>query len=326
MEYRKLIKFGKSSYIVSLPRKWVEQHNLKKGDPLHLDMSGTGELMLTPKLKEVAQETKGITIDANNKDIFHLKREVIAAYIKNYKNIVITGDNLVEKALGIRDIFNELVALESMEQTVTRISAKDFLDMNNISLHNIIRKIDMLIRSALFDVKTLAKERKKSSMVAYPRDKDINRLVILALRTVRYGINNPSFIAKNKLQAHELLQYYTVAINLEKVGDEVKRIAKMLDHFIDDHLNSKEEKEFYNTIVDFFVEIEHIYLNALKAFYKQDTTLAFDLANKRALLMKRLEDFSSSVAKKRKRSDRVVQKLSSMLNFVHAITRLAYQG
>ena len=37
MEYRKLISFGKSSYVVSLPKSWVVQNKLKKGDLLYFD-------------------------------------------------------------------------------------------------------------------------------------------------------------------------------------------------------------------------------------------------------------------------------------------------
>ena len=326
MEYRKLIKFGNSSYIVSLPKTWIERHKLRKGDSLHLDVNGNGELMIAPKLVESTKEKKGITIDADNKDIFYIKREIVSAYINNYHNIVITGDDLSEKALGMREILNELVALEIMEQTGKRISAKDFLDMDNISIQNILRKIDMIVRSALYDIKTLAKQRKKSADIANSRDKDINRLTILALRTIRYGMNNSAFIKNNKLSPHELLDLYLCANFLEQIADEAKRTARILDHIIDEHINEPGASEFYDQLIDYFIQIEEMYVTAMKSFYKKDRYIAFDLATKRAKLKSSLDNLSHKIVHELKRSNRVVEKLASMLNHVHGITRICYQG
>ena len=38
MGYRKLIGFGDSSFVVSLPKDWINKHGLKKGDGLMLDV------------------------------------------------------------------------------------------------------------------------------------------------------------------------------------------------------------------------------------------------------------------------------------------------
>ncbi len=325
MEYRKLIKFGNSSFIVSLPKNWIERHKLKKGDPIHLDVNGNGELLIAPKLRESVKEKKGITIDANNKDIFYIKREIVSAYINNYQNIVISGDNLMEKATGIREILNELVALEIMEQSSTRIAAKDFLDMDNISIQNIVRKIDMIARSTLYDVKTLAKQKKKSAEVAYSRDKDINRLTILALRTIKYGINNSAFIKNNKLEPYEMLELHTVATHLEKIADEAKRIAKILDHFIEDHLHTNEEQEYFEKLLSIFIDIETVYVNSMKAFYKKDRYLAYDIATKRSQTKKEIDQLSDNKGFLQ-RSKRIVEKLNNMLNHTHVITRMSYQG
>ena len=36
-EFRKLMAFGNSSYVVSVPKAWVEKNRLKKGDVLVVD-------------------------------------------------------------------------------------------------------------------------------------------------------------------------------------------------------------------------------------------------------------------------------------------------
>ena len=37
MEFRKLMAFGNSSFVVSVPKAWVEKNRLKKGDVLVVD-------------------------------------------------------------------------------------------------------------------------------------------------------------------------------------------------------------------------------------------------------------------------------------------------
>ena len=50
MEFRKLISFGKSSYVVSLPKAWVVQQKLKKGDLIAVDEAGPKLILSKNKL------------------------------------------------------------------------------------------------------------------------------------------------------------------------------------------------------------------------------------------------------------------------------------
>ena len=69
MEYRKLIKFGESSFVVSIPKTWMTKNNLKKGDLVYFSENGNNELIIAPQLKEEDKEEKKIIINADNKDI-----------------------------------------------------------------------------------------------------------------------------------------------------------------------------------------------------------------------------------------------------------------
>ena len=51
MEYRKLISFGKNSYVVSLPKNWVRQNKLKKGDLVYIE-ENVSNLVLQPRPSE----------------------------------------------------------------------------------------------------------------------------------------------------------------------------------------------------------------------------------------------------------------------------------
>ena len=48
MDYRKLIAFGKNSFVISVPKQWIKQNKLNKGDLIYLDESGPN-LILSKK-------------------------------------------------------------------------------------------------------------------------------------------------------------------------------------------------------------------------------------------------------------------------------------
>ena len=48
--FRKLQVTGGSTVIVSLPKSWVDQHNLTKGDVVNLNEMQSGDLKISPIL------------------------------------------------------------------------------------------------------------------------------------------------------------------------------------------------------------------------------------------------------------------------------------
>ena len=92
MEYRKLIKFGNSSHIISLPNSWVRKNKLKKGALIYFEENGNGEIVLTPELKKEENKISEITINITNKPIQTIEREIMNGYINNYDTLNIVGD------------------------------------------------------------------------------------------------------------------------------------------------------------------------------------------------------------------------------------------
>ena len=69
MDYRKLIKFGESSHVISLPASWIRKNNLKKGDHIYFEENGNNELVITAEIKKFEPEQQEITIDIDGKDL-----------------------------------------------------------------------------------------------------------------------------------------------------------------------------------------------------------------------------------------------------------------
>ncbi len=282
MEYRKLIAFGKNSFVISLPKPWIQQNKLKKGDLIHVEES-VSNLVLSPQLNEEAKDDKTTTITVNGKDVKRIQRELISAYIQNYNTIIFSGSEIKCKAKEIQDFIQQLVALEILEQDSKKITARNFLNLNDISLDQIIRKMDIITRSMLKDCINIFNDDTLESI--YLRDTNVNRFRFLVCRIVWYGLENPGKVFKKfNLSQIELFNYWGFSFNIEQIGDCIKRIARNMK---ETKLSKKSQQEF----IDLLIKLEKDYLSVLKAFYDNNSEIAYNLVSERGNLIKECEDF-----------------------------------
>ena len=315
MDYRKLISFGKSSYVVSLPKSWVKQNKLKKGDLLYFDEQDQG-LLLSIHNEAQEKKEKEITIPIDGKSIRRVQREIISAYIKDYKSITLVGEELKDKAKEIQATIQNLMALEVMEQTSRKIVARDFLDMNTISIFNLLRKIDVIIRAMIEDCETMFTEDNYENI--YHRDNDVNRLSFLIFRVIEFGLNNPSFMyKKHNLTSQNLLNLWWFIFNLETVGDEVKRIAR---YMLQVKLDKKQQERFLKILR----EAKNGYLQMMKSFHSNDENLAHSVLESKEDIIKECDLFYLN-NKKVENVGLLVEKIKAMINVVHNLGRVIYQ-
>ena len=313
MEHRKLIKFGYSSHIISLPNTWLKKNGLSKGDTLYLEENGNNELILSSQKKEKTIEEKQITIETDSKQKKEVSREIISAYINNYKTIKLVGKNIEKKSKEIREILKSLSGIEVLEQTKDNIIAKDFINMENISLMHLIRRMDILTRNMLNDAKdSLQKEVYQSLM---QRDEDINRLVFLAYRVAKFSIENPDKVINDKTQTIDFAILWQIADHLERFADETKRSSRFLMKL---GKTIPEKKE----IESIFKEIDNCYITTMKSFYAKDNKLALNIADMTKKLIEKCDKLSNKT--KEKNIVILAERLKTMMDHLRTIARLIY--
>ena len=310
VEFRKLISFGKTSYVLSLPKAWVLKNKLNKGDLISID-ENEGNLVLSSKTTEVKAEPKEITIEVDGKDVKHVRREIIQAYVNNFNTMKILGDSLKDKAREIRDILQNLMALEIMEQTGKKIIVKDFMSMDKISIKNLIRRIDIITRAMLIDAKDSLKEDNYESICN--RDEDVNRLSFLVFRAVKYVLDNPSVFKSYGMDYFSLLKHWDMAISLEKIADGCKRISRNFRRM-------KPSPALAKQLYEFCSEVEKKYLETLKSYYNDDIKLVFKLSDETRPLLQRCENFSEKNRSKFLVED-TLDKLKQIIVHTHDFAR-----
>lgn len=265
---RKLIGFGKNSYVVSLPKQWVDKNKLNKGDLLSIDESKEGLLLKTNNL-EVKEEPKTAVINAENKSLSNLKTEIISAYVDNHNIVEVIYKDLKTNAPAIRDILHDLAGLEVINQTSTRIVAKDLININELSIKTLVRRMDNITRAMIEDaIECFGGIDHSDSLLNI--DKDVNRLYFLTSRVIRSGLKDVRIANSLGTNALKLHSDHTVTTKIERIADNIKRICRSLNQ---SELNTK----WRNELKEIFEGIKQSYLDVMKAYYTNDEKIALKI-------------------------------------------------
>ncbi len=318
VEYRKLIKFGESSHVISIPKNWMEKNNLKKGDVVYFSENGNNELIIAPQMKEEEKEDRKIIINADNKDMRKIAREIISAYLNDFGTVVIEGKEVGKLAPKIRERVQNLMAFEIIEQSNHSVVTKDFLNMKDISIDNLMRRMDIIAKAMFSDVKT-AKD-KDDLIVIEGKEQDMNKLSFVILRAVRNGLKNPSYMKTLDTSALDIFQRWSIANQIETIADHIKRVAEMLVNF----KIEKKEKERILKIID---DIEVQYTKTVTAYYTNDTELAFEATNKKTAIW---DECNAMVEEHLKNTEpkngipAITERLKNLTKEVNVIARRVY--
>jgi len=281
VDYRKIIKFGNSSHVVSLPKTWLEKNNLKKGDSLFFEENENQDLVLSSKPKGKT-EKKEILINADKKEVDRVIADVIAAYVNNYNIIKIKGKDLSNVNKEIKNVLNDFVAVEIVEESPNIIIAKDFLDINEFTQKDLIRKIDLTTRSMIEDSIKCVEKKKFENLTK--RDKEVNKLTFLIYKISKNALKDPEILNKLGIKSVHLVTDWMAVSNIEKLADETKRISKFVKC---KKLTDEQSKE----LSMIYKEMEKYFKDVMKAFYNKDKNLAHSIIANYRVLTKKCDDY-----------------------------------
>ena len=261
MEFRKLMAFGNSSYIVSVPKLWVEKNRLKKGDVLLVEEK-PNELIFSAKDESERRSLNEATVNPEGKTFDEFKTEIISLYVNNYNAVHVIN---VRKPEEVKNIFRNLAGMEVVEETATKIVAKDLLDIQEVSLEKIIRRIDMIIRSMMTDSHELDV---KNATSIIGRDQEVNRLGLLGFRTAKAATENPRLLKIFNTTYWNVMIAKQIITHQERFADQIKRIVRTLR-------DSKRDEKWEPEVRKLLKETSGLYNEIMKIYYDKNTQAAF---------------------------------------------------
>jgi phosphate uptake regulator len=311
MATRKLMAFGNSSYIVSVPKDWVKKNNLKKGDELRVDEK-PHELVFSAKEMHESKKEE-IVIEAEGKPSNQLKTEVTSAYINNFDIITVLGKGAVLRTAS--DIIHGLAGMEVIEETSTKITAKELLDINEVSLPSLVRRLDNIIKSMLNDLLVMTTGLVES---VYARDNEVNRLTLIAFRTTRAAAENPALLRMFGISYWDATITKEITGRLERFADQIKRLSKMVEAGALKNKNTMADfSELYGKIVKRYGEV-------MSAYYSNDKQAFYRLESESRKLLRDCDYFID--LHKKAEQTKMMEYLKHMISAMNGVMRRAMEA
>jgi len=277
-ETRKLQITGGSTYVLSLPKRWIIQNGLGKGSPLLVRQEENGTLAVLPPELGKSEKAEDAIIKVSPEDSAEaLIRKTVATYLLGYNIIHIRAkDQQKEVSSRQRNVIktfarNMLVGTEIVSDTSTGLTLQVLLSYPELSVPSALRRMSIITASMHKDAITALKNIDyQLAKDVRATDYEVNRFHLYIIRQLKMAIQNPRIITEIGLKTpRDCLGYRLVTKMVERTADHATNIAKKVLL-----LKKQLDKEFLQTIQEMNEVAISSFEAAIESLFRRDYDLA----------------------------------------------------
>ena len=268
VELRKVQITGGSTYVISLPKKWVNTVDLKPKDQVALIPQADMSLLLVPRERVRPKEISEAMLDGSAmtspKDII---TDFIAHYLVGCDIIRVKLKNARHRSLLRDSIRQKLIGVEIMEESADEIVAQCLLGYVELPLNSALRRMHILMAFMFKDaIEALKNNDQALAEEVVRRDDEVDRLYLFIVRQLKAAVSNRSLIEEIGLSnQRDCLGYRLIVKSVERSADHAARIAREISTLATP-LNS----EAIEGLISMSVLAHEIQEDSMKALYKYD--------------------------------------------------------
>jgi len=233
-EARKLQITGGSTYIISLPRKWVTRNQLRKGSSLILREEADGSLSLTPSGLARQEKKEDAFIKVPGRDESNaIVRKAVSAYLVGYNLVHIRADSQQQLSSQQRNALKEfarrfLVGTEIVIDTPKELTLQILLNYPELTVESALRRMSIITSSMHRDAMTSLREMDHQlARSVVDTDTEVDRFNLYIIRQLKLAISNPQIIKEIGLSsARDCLGYRLITKSVERTADHAVSIAE----------------------------------------------------------------------------------------------------
>jgi phosphate uptake regulator len=233
-EFRKVQKTGGNSFVVSLPKTWVNDVGLRPKDAVAVVAQPDSSLLIVPRKDiRVSAKSEAVIEAAQGFDRDVLLRHFISYYLAGYDTIRI---NLGRSEVSLRSFIREgirrkLVGVEIIEEASTGILTQCLSGFVDLPLKKALERMSIIAAGMLTDAVTVLQTGSKElGDEVVQRDDEVDRFYHFLLRQLNIAVRDRSIIQEIGLvSARDCLGYRLVAKNAERVADHAASIASQAE-------------------------------------------------------------------------------------------------
>jgi phosphate uptake regulator len=295
MEMRKVQVTGGSTYIVSLPKKWVKQVGIGPNDTVGIVPQADGTLVLTPRLS-AGEELRQKVFDLKEEpDERELLRNLIGAYVTGYDIIEVhqAPRMSTEVRTTVRRFTQLVIGPEIIDEDIDDIRTRDLLSPSDMpfrtSVQRMYRICSAMHREAALAVCELNLDLANDVIM---RDTEVDRLDWLVARQYNLLIREVELVERIGTSREHAVNFMLIARILERIGDHSSRIARQVPHL----KKARARKAMLKRVKALSEEILPIFDDVISALFERDGKLANDCLERANKVLQDIRKFKSDVA------------------------------
>ena len=297
--YRRVQCTGRGSYIISLPKEWVEDIGLKRGSEIAFNIQPDSTLALVPRKimekegREDAAKPKEYYIAVDPKEdpqatlrmiraLYAIGADIIRVRFKNTQDTTKYKNEIKNLA---RDNF---LGSEIIDETADEITLQILIKHSEFPIEKAVRRMAIVALVANRDAIAALKDRSTAlfdSVIS--AHNDVNRLGLYIVRQLKYGIERNLYRELGFRTPKEFLLYRIAVNDIESIAQNAVNIINQLgslQKLIEDEMlfiREPIDEEIYTQLLNFTDRAHQLYEDAIKALFKRDYKDAETLISKR---------------------------------------------
>jgi phosphate uptake regulator len=269
-ETRKVQFTGGSTYIISLPKRWVTQNQLKRGSFVKLREEEEGGLLtIVPPGLTVQNRLDEAAIRVSPKDDTEMiARKIVSAYLAGYNSIHIKADKQQLSAKQRHDmkifVRGMLVGTEIVTDGSSQLTLQVLLSYPELTIQSALRRMSIITTSMHKDAISALKTRDNLlAKEVISTDNEVDRFNLYVIRLLKTALQNPQLTKEiGLLNGQDCLGYRLVTKSVERTADHAVNIADnvlTLKHDLNNDIAEKIEKMSTIAIKMFDTAIESLF-------------------------------------------------------------------
>lgn len=251
-EVRKVQFTGRSTYVLSLPKKWVEEMRVKAGDQVTLVREHDNSLSVIPVSASQAESPSEVTaVVSPGEGSATLRRKVVSMYLAGY-NIIHLKLKSGRLNPVLRDAVREvvrrnLVGTEMIADASDNITLQVLLSLPELSVNTATRRMYLIASSMHKDaIVSLAELNQDMAKEVIKSDDEVDRFSLYILRNLVMATKNGRVLREMGLKdPSDCLSYRVAVKSIERVADHACGISELvgkLKHKLPRETQQKVEK------------------------------------------------------------------------------------
>ena len=315
--YRRVQCTGRGSFIISLPKEWVQDIGLKRGSEIAFNVEPDLTLNLIPR--KIREKTAGdessklkeyyISVDPEE-DLHSTLRMIQALYVISADIIRIHFRGKEDAAKCKREIKNfakdTFLGSEIIEETTDEITLQILIKHSEFQLEKAVRRMAIIAllahKDAILALKNHSKEFYQNVLTAHH---DANRLGLYVVRQLKFGIEHNMYRELGFKTPKEFLMYRIIVNDIKDIGENALNIMNNLATFqklIEDQvlfIKDPIDEEVYAQMLNFNALAHQLFEEATKAMFKRDYNDAEAIISKRQSYVTRENDLIRLMSNKK---------------------------